>query len=393
MLLDVFPWAEDYIFYYIYSIDVKPNRAFNVLSQISENDYNSFSRRKAYNYLRDFQMKELGFVTVIPTCNRKKAVEYLLSVAAPCYRELGIDIIIFDSSNSDETKNIVERYKNYGYYNVLYERYQGEFDGFSLDEKVIEAYKKFSDEYKYIWLSRDGLIPIVNNIFDRIKYYANHNFECIIVDTISRTNQLKIEKIYALSSDCESFMKEQISRLQTLGMLILSSELAKKLIRTIPICDDNYSLWQMAAPFHAFAKEPFKTIFLSGEVFAMNLCADKNHFWGTAEKTLEQWSKRWYEVIMNMPDNYSAVKNESLMVYTVDFHPFTKSAILNMRAYGGLTFALVKKYKDYIKKVTHTPYKMFLFSAITPKIFAKLLVQGVKIKDLAVRFLIKLKKI
>ena len=197
MLLDVFPWAEDYIFYYIYSIDVKPNRAFNVLSQISENDYNSFSRRKAYNYLRDFQMKELGFVTVIPTCNRKKAVEYLLSVAAPCYRELGIDIIIFDSSNSDETKNIVERYKNYGYYNVLYERYQGEFDGFSLDEKVIEAYKKFSDEYKYIWLSRDGLIPIVNNIFDRIKYYANHNFECIIVDTISRTNQLKIEKIYA----------------------------------------------------------------------------------------------------------------------------------------------------------------------------------------------------
>jgi len=375
ILLKKNPWADDYIYYYIHIIWAKRSALVPALELISDEDRHSFTKKKAYAYLRQHQMSEVGFVTIIPTHNRPEAINYLLTITARLHRQHGVDIIIYDSSDNSDTEKVVKKFIDLEYYNVRYERYTGKFDGFSLDDKLIAAYEQFSEEYRYIWICRDGLVPILNEFYDKIRYYDKRNVGCFIIDTLSRVDGLRIEKAYSAKEDCACLLREQALRLQTLGMLIFSSEFVKRLIKKEPISEKNYSLWQMAAPLHAFAKDPFEIIFLTANVYAPNIFSSKQHFWGSAENALEQWASRWYTVIMEMPDAYASVKKECLMIYTVDFHPFTCKAILEMRAYGGLNRSLLNRYKKYLPEVTRTPLWFFQLSATIPQFLAKMIIK------------------
>jgi hypothetical protein len=372
MLLEQYEWAEEYLYYYIYIVYARRESVSQVLESISLADRSDYSPQKAYNYLKEYEKTNLNFAVIIPTCNRPEAIEYILNYAAILYRRYGIDIIIYDSSDNDNTRKIVNKMRANGYYNVLYSEYNGIFDGFSLDHKIISAYNEFKADYEYIWICRDGLVPIIDEIIDRLRIFSKKKIDCIIVDTLSRNHGVEIEKYYTSLSDCEDFLVDQASRLQTLGMLIMSNRLIDKLINQEPISEKNYSLWQMASPFHLFAREPFGIVFLTKNVFALNEKASSTHFWSKAEKALEQWGYRWYTVIMNMPEVYDNVKAECLMIYTIDFHPFTPREIIRMRGWGGLTIKMVNKYKKYIDKVTMTPIGIFYLATIMPKIVARL---------------------
>ena len=63
---------------------------------------------------------------------------------------LGVDIIIFDSSSDYKTAAVVDNYIIEGLTNLKYIRWQGKWDGFSLDSKVIDAYLMFWEEYEYL---------------------------------------------------------------------------------------------------------------------------------------------------------------------------------------------------------------------------------------------------
>lgn len=370
-----YPWARDYCYYYIYSIFIVRDAVIPVLESILDQDKDTYTPQKAYQYFKKYQQQNLKFVTIIPTCNRPKAIKYLLDYAAVSHRRYGIDIIIYDSSNDNRTLDIVNDIRKNGYFNVIYEKYTGEFDGFSLDHKVMKAYEEYADCYDYIWLCRDGLIPIVDEIYEKLCFFKQKNIDCIIVDTKSRVNNLDIERYYSTSADCEDFLCEQSARLQTLGMLIFSGKLARRLLETEPLREENYSLWQMAAPFHAFAKNPYPIVFCTKNVFAFNAAASQMHFWSKSEKALEQWAYRWYNVVSNMPEQYGNAKEKCMMVYTVDFHPFSARTVLEMRAYGGFNRKILKKYEEYLPKVTMTPLWYFKTIARAPKWMSKFVLQ------------------
>lgn len=369
-LCSEFPWAKSYVYYYVYVIYAIRGSIIPVLQSISETDKNDFTPKKAYEYLRKYEMKQLSFATIIPTCNRPDAIQFILDYAAVLYRRLGIDLIVYDSSDDDRTQEVVKRMQNFGYWNVKYKRYNGIFDGFSLDHKIISAYQTFCDEYEYLWICRDGLVPVVDEMREKLLYYTRRKVDCIIIDTKSRTGGVEIEREYK-PSDYNDLLIEQATRLQTLGMLIFSRSFIKRIIDSEPITDKNYSLWQMAVPFHAFAKSDTKIVFFTRNVFAPNYKASINHFWSRADKALEQWAYRWYNVIANLPDEYNDVKEQCMMVYTVDFHPFTFKTVMEMRAFGGLTYGMVKKYAFYLQKVTKTPLSYFYFVSLMPRFFAK----------------------
>ena len=374
-LLDNFPWADKYIYYYVYVIYGLRDSIIPILESISEQDRLNYSPQLAYSYLKEYEKRRLNLAVIIPTCNRPKAIEYLLSYSAVLYRRFGIDIIIYDSSEDNKTQQIVDRLILNGYFNVRYQRYEGEYDGFSLDHKVISAYKEFGDEYTYIWLCRDGLIPIIDEFIEDMRIFSQQGIDCVIVDTKSRNKNMELRRFYSTKNDCHQFLLEQSSRLQTLGMLIISNRLFNKLIKSEPLNDTNYSLWQMAAPFHLFAKDPFPVVYLVKNVFACNMDAAPTHFWSKAEKTLEQWAKNWCNIIMNMPKEYDAVKEKCLMVYTVDFHPFTARSVLEMRGWGGMTVRMVSEYKKYIIKVTRTPILYFYIVSIIPRFMTRCIVR------------------
>ncbi len=371
-ILEKFPWAKEWAFYYIYVVEASRESVFPILEMIDCVDRDKFNEEKGYEYLAKYEKKKLNFVTIIPTCNRADSIEYLLSVVAFSYRRYGIDLIVYDSSDNDKTKKIVEEYQRNGYFGIKYTKYNGKFDGFSLDHKLINAYREFSNQYDYLWLCRDGLIPVIDNIREKFVFYKEMNIGCVIVDTKARTNNVRIEKSYSSIDDCERFLKDQASRLQTLGMLILSGKKAIEMVDRVPLTDATYSLWQMAAPFHLFAMSPFKCLYITDDIFAWNIKAAPTHFWSKATKAIEQWGKRWVTVIESMPNQYEAVKMDCMKVYTCDFHPFSIGNVFNMRAYGDLNIVLVKNNTQYLKRVTNTPIGIFYFVALLPKFIAKI---------------------
>lgn len=365
--LHEFPWAKNYLYYYIYVIYARRESILPTLASIPVQHQNAFSFEKAYEYYRAYEKSKLNVAIVIPTCNRPETIKFLLAYSASLNRRLGVDIIIYDSSDNETTRDIVDEFRGDGYYNVFYQRYNGLFDGFSLDHKIIQIYKDYADCYDYIWVCRDGLIPVIDEAIEKLRHYKENNVGCIIVDTKFRNEGIEKEKCYETIEDCGQFLREQAGRLQTLGMLILSGKFAKRLIETEPIDDSNYSLWQMAAPFHAFAKAPFKVVFFTRDVFVVNQKASVTHFWGEAEKAIRQWGERWYNIIMNMPEAYNDAKKDCLMVYTSDFHPFSARLVMDLRIYGGLNANIVRKNTVILKRVSQTPMWYFYAISLSPK--------------------------
>lgn len=304
---------------------------------------------------------------VVPTANRETTIEQWLFELCDDAKRYDVDLIVYDSSSNDKTECVVSNYVLDGYENIKYVRYDGEFDGFSLDHKLINAYQQFSAYYEYIWLIRDGHIPCLKDFYDQLNTFMEQRYECIIVDAEYRNFYQSKKVIYSEKKDCIRLLVDQIWRMQTLGMLIFSSKFALRLIDQVPLTEDVYSLWQMAAPFHLFAKNPYKIVFYVGRTFTHNIKVFGGHFWQSGEKHFMQWAYRWCHVIDRLPMEYDRAKSEVYKMYTCDFHAFIPKTILELRVYGTMNIKMIKKYKKYLIKVTDTPVWFFFVVSIIPK--------------------------
>ena len=89
----------------------------------------------------------------IPTKDHPEYMQYYLSRVLPDAEKNHVDIWVYESSEDDLTKQIVEKKKKEGYQNVFYKRYPPE----------IAYWKKLKDiyvgsGYEYVWLCGDGLV-------------------------------------------------------------------------------------------------------------------------------------------------------------------------------------------------------------------------------------------
>lgn len=365
--------THKYAEYYFNEIGTTLEYCDAVLERIPVDEKWDFDKKRAYEHFRKYIKTQFDMALVIPTCNRSKAIDSLLFQSAYQLRKYGIDIIVYDSSEDGKTESVTRNFQIDGCYNVIYKKYNGEFDGFSLDHKVMQAYIDFADEYKYIWVCRDGLIISIDACYDKLREYVQDNYECIIVDAKFRNDDEESENKYTSNLDCVDFLANEGERITVLGTLIFSADLMKRIIKKYNIDDKTYGLWVMAAPFHYFADTPFKTVSYIGEVFFYNNAGTSNSFWNKAGMAMEQWCKRWFDIIDKMPEQYNNAKKEVMKIDMFDFHPFYVNSLMRMRGNGGLTPSIVKKYKQYIPFVCNTAIWKFYLVSVMPKFLAKYL--------------------
>lgn len=315
-------------------------------------------------------MKKLAII--VPTANREKTIDYWLKEVANDARNNNVDVIIYDSSSNRKTHNVVTKYIKKGFDNVLYCKYTGHFDGVSLDNKLIDAYKDFSRAYEYIWLIRDGLIPMIDMFYQKLTQLMAKRYDCIIVDALYRNYYQETEVEYLKEKrEYTKLLQEQAHRMQTLGMLIFESNYALDLIEKVPVDEKTYSLWQMAAPLHHYAIHGANIVFYIGDTFTFNPMSHKGHFWGNGAKLFEQWGVRWCKVIDGLPECYDSAKESVYKIYTCDFHPFSPKAVAGLRAYGGMNKEMVDRYKSCIERTTDTPISFFYEIANMPVLLVR----------------------
>lgn len=107
----------------------------------------------------------------IPTYNHPKVVEDVLSKCIDDYTKCQIDMYYYDSSDNDETKEIVEKYQNTGYKNIFYVKIPSDIGG-NQKMLIIFGEEGLKKEYEYIWLVKDrSFCPFItlNKILDEAK--------------------------------------------------------------------------------------------------------------------------------------------------------------------------------------------------------------------------------
>lgn len=361
-----------YAYYYVNERKVAIYELDSILKRISDEDKYSYIREKANTYLKSYRGeywgKKLGVILV--TANREKAIQYYLDKVAEMFQDRAIDLIIYDSSTDEGTKNVVQKYIFEGYSHVHYDFYDGEFDGISIDEKVICAYKKYAKEYEYLWISRDGIIINIEQIINDLGALLNKNMDLIVVDDSYRDIHFIGTKYY---DDIRIFFKERCMQMTVLGATIIKSKLIQEIIIAEPLDKiKNYGMWQPIAFFNYLSDKKVNLASYVGALFLPNLEASQSSFW--TKRLLWQWGERWYTMISELPEIYMPFKEYVLKDEMIDFHPFSVRFIAKCRENNGLTLRQIRKYQKYIPYVCETSIWKFYILALVPKFLIKYVV-------------------
>ncbi|WP_312612965.1 hypothetical protein [Oscillibacter sp.] len=363
-----------YIDFFREQMPVPAEDLAGILKELSPEKRNAYSRKEALHAAYLYERRKTSLAIVIPTCNRAASIDYLLGTTAWQARRYGIDFIIYDSSDNDKTETIVRHYQLEGYENVIYERYTGEFDGFSLDHKVIAACKQYCGQYNYLWPCRDGLVITLDACFQDIKCMLQKGLDLLVIDAAFRNKNKKSEKVYG-EKDHVQFFLENTQRMTILGSTIYSCTFLEKALNECPLDEKTYGLWLPAAPMTMLAAKPLHVGCYIGYVFTYNPTGTANSFWNKAGTALEEWACRWSVIIDALPEVYNEAKADVKKMNMFDFHPFYLNSLLRMRSNGGLNLALVRKYQQYFPDVCDTPLWKFHLAALMPRFAAKLLVE------------------
>ncbi|GAB1253607.1 beta/alpha barrel domain-containing protein [Desulfovibrio falkowii] len=333
-----------------------------------------FNRDYADKQLRQWRHNTMRFAIIVPTANKPYAIGTFLQQAALACQKYGIDIIVYDSSKDDRTKNIVLNYQqDKESSNVLYHRYTGAFDGVSIDTKVMDAYRDYADDYDYIWAIRDGLIPVPDGFYPLIEQHVRKKIDFIAVDASFRSNNALINKEY---TDRADFFKENGRRFNMLGSVIIRSEAAKAMLAEIPLDDTNYSFWLPSAVLTYFARHEATAVTLVDNVYIYNPNGTTKSFWNKSETMLKVWVLWWPGMIDNLPGVYNKHKNFVKEIRMFDFIPFRLSFLMQAKANNSLPLKWVWKFRKKIPDVsTSTPFWKVLLIALLPPPVASIIVR------------------
>ena len=323
---------------------------------VSQNEYENFVTRNYYS-------KKICLI--IATANRPLVIDRMILESCGNFLDLGIDIIVYDSSNNNHTEIIVKEFSK-SMPNLIYDRWQGQYDGVSIDNKIIEAYLKYSSKYEYIWITRDGLNISIEKIIDEIDKKMSLKKELIIVNDISRDINNYGTKDY---NNAPLLFKEQCAHMNTLGVYIVKSDFITDVIKNVPLDEKTYGMYFPFAFFQYYLNHKINASYVVGNLWKVNIAVKRNSFW--TRKILWQWAERWFTMIDKLPSIYDEYKKDVIKIQTVDFKPFSIEYLLKARYYKGVSFSLINKYKKYLPYVCETPLWIFYLICCCPSFLCK----------------------
>lgn len=352
--------------FYDFKLHLPAHEIEEIIRTIPVQDKVMYTDNLAMAYFKKYRRNRWKhkLAIIIPTANRPQAIQSYLEAKSEEYSKFGIDLIIFDSSDDDQTKRIAKRYEKMDSSTVIYRRYTGEFDGVSIDKKVIAAYQMFVDQYDYLWACRDGhLINIWNVGFSLEKLMENAPDAIIVYDHVQNDKGFQNGQRY---TDPVKILKHHCCHMAILGATVFSSQFIRQVIEAVPVdLQKNYGLWQPMAMFEYWADHAPKVYLYVGSIFSINKFATPSSFWNKKGKALWQWGQRWYEMVTNLPVCYDPVKQDIMHIGMADFTPFQPRQLIIMRANGSLNLKLYSRYKRYLDCVsTIAPWKFQMISFV-----------------------------
>ena len=132
--------------------------------------------------------EDVRLCVCVPTYNREQCVDRKLREELVLFKEHGIDCFIYDSSTTQDTARVVERYISEGYGNLFYRH---------IDSSIHSARKAYSiwlemgeSEYDFVWLIHDHTVCLNGSALDFLKGELAKEYDFYIMNLQSSKNGL-----------------------------------------------------------------------------------------------------------------------------------------------------------------------------------------------------------
>lgn len=264
----------------------------------------------------------------IPTKDHSEYMQYYLSRILPDAEKNHVDIWVYDSSEDDLTKQIVEKKKKEGYQNVFYKRYPPE----------IAYWKKLKDiyvgsGYEYVWLCGDGLVIELAMCLDAIKKQMDKRVDCIVLG--ERAASLKRNMITTNPLTMFYFGIDDIGQY---GRFLLRGDLFHE--KEWDAYEKKYPDYlHVGACLEKFADKTLKTACIK-VVFANPNPYKRCSSWISEGRVFEV-IEHWMHMIDVIPDLYHPIKP---VLREAIFLHLTEESLWVWRANGNLNVSAAVKY-------------------------------------------------
>lgn len=304
--------------------------------------------------------KKQRLAIIIPTANRWRLLDiFLLTIAEKAF-ELGIDIVVYDSSSNRMSESIVYNFIFDKKANVKYKRWEKTFDGFSIDNKLIDCVREFSESYDYLWIIRDDLVINPQKLRHILSHLQNFSRDAVVLG--------ETENEIVFYDDAAALFAHHGMEMMMLGTVIVKSSFAREVVKHIPLDEKNYSLYLPMAYFQYWNQNVCKaSVFRVNGVFSNE--GRNILFWrGDAFK---KWVYYYGKCVMSLPSRYDDGKDSVLRLTMFGIQPFSLANVLSYRGYGTMCRQEVLACKNVAPQVTSLSWNAILQISIMPRFFAR----------------------
>jgi abequosyltransferase len=297
----------------------------------------------------------------IPTYNRATKLRECVEHLIPQLREHEIPIFISDNASTDTTEAVVSELKT-RYDLIFYSRNATNLGADCNFELVLK-----SSASKYAWLLGDDDKIAAGSIDGVLAKLQDADFDMVVVNGGEmRTQDGYVEGRVTDLADCVIVDKNELLSELAWHMTWLSCLIFSKKV----IDNGNFKkfhdscLMQVAVIFDCLACDSISICWISeGCVYATP--ASGPPAW--AHRSFEIWAKNWFDVINNLPAQYSSTaKQKCILSHGVNSGIFSLRGIYELRKYGHYSLQHYREYKKYFKYVTNVNLAALYVIAMFP---------------------------
>ena len=298
---------------------------------------------------------------LIPTYNRAVSIEFYLATKLEIFTEAGFDIVVYDSSTDEDTKRLINKYREDGYENVIYHHYSDPVDDIYGVNKVKMAFVQCGKLYKYVWLCGDMTMLRLEEYNDEIQKLMNENYDAIHIykNNIGEKSQCNI--------DCKEFLAKFYWSMTHWCSFILSSKFIGEMECWIEWYHNQKFLTTFVFPIYAtLANGEYKIAYINEECYTY--VPFRNGSVSYMKKDIlrghGEVNCRGIDALPEVYNEYKSVAKKSL---NRNMGLFSKKDSIDLRATGNITFKKLLKYGKYVKQMTDVPMSWFYFLSFVPK--------------------------
>lgn len=310
-------------------------------------------------------MKKKKIALLIATKNRANSIDYYLKEKLEEYYRYEMDVVIYDSSDDDDTSQVIDKYSQYN--NLFYHKYTDLPDDLYGTYKTMVALNSLSDTYEYVWLCGDQIIINYEMIYDRLTECMNKGYSLIHL-----YRKKDSEESGEIVDETELFANHFWSMTHWCASVISSELIQKMTPYMLDYHKKGYVTVYCYAIYAALVDANMRLYYLNLDFFTISPLRSLSLSW-TKKDLLNGWMKANYMGFINLPDKYNPYKNEAIKGMQKHVPLMTWGGIIRVRATDNIDIKRFFEHYDEIAYFAKAPMWWIEFISIVPKWIAYLI--------------------